>query len=429
MTKQTKLDNQQRVHAPSGAAHDQSQPNMPFAEFIILMAMLMSLPALSTDAILPSLETVGLQLGHTDAQELQKVITALFAGLAIGQLFYGPLSDQLGRKKSIFIGLAIFIVGNILSMVSTSFEMLLFGRFMQGIGVAGPRIVLIALVRDLFVGRAMARVMSFVMGVFIFVPVIAPILGQAVSHIAGWRSLFMFFVLLSTIGGVWLLIRQNETLPLSRRIKITPSTLWSGTRTVFSTVSCVGYMIGAGVVMGPFILYISIAQNLFQSTYGLGENFPYFFAGLAISIGIASFSNSRLVIRFGMRRLAKTAVTALVILAAITLAISFPYGFVPPLWLLIALFFPMFFCIGLMFGNLNSLAMEEVGHVAGMASAWVGALSTFVGMGIATALGQIYDGTILAMVGAFVICGLTTLGIIVLTEKYRGEHEASGGIH
>ena len=259
-------------------------------------------------------------------------------------------------------------------------------------------------------------------------PWFAPILGQVVSQIAGWRSLFLFFVLLSGIGGVWLLIRQDETLPPSRRIRITPSSLLSGTRTVFTTVSCVGYLFGSGVIMGPFILYISIAQNLFQSTYGLGENFPYFFAGLAISIGIASFSNSRLVIRFGMRRVAKTAVTALVILSAMTLAITFPFGFVPPLWLLICLFFPMFFCIGLMFGNLNSLAMEEVGHVAGMASAWVGALSTFVGMGIATILGQIYDGTILAMVGAFALCGLVTLGIIVLTEIYRGTHDTSGTI-
>ncbi|SNY92007.1 MFS transporter, DHA1 family, bicyclomycin/chloramphenicol resistance protein [Cohaesibacter sp. ES.047] len=425
MTQQTTVNPPSEAQTPNETDKDQAQPNMPFAEFIILMALLMSLPALSTDAILPSLDQVGRELGHTVPQDLQKVITTLFAGLAIGQLFYGPLSDQLGRKKTIFIGMAIFIAGNILAMVSTSFETLMLGRFLQGIGVAGPRIVLIALVRDLFVGRAMARVMSFVMGVFIFVPVIAPILGQVVAQIAGWRSLFLFFMLLSTIGGVWLLVRQKETLPPSRRIKISPASLWNGTRTVFTTVSCLGYMIGAGIVMGPFVLYISIAQHLFQSTYGLGENFPYFFAGLALSIGVASFANSRLAVHFGMRRVAKTAVTALIILAAISLAVSYPYGFVPPLWLFVAMFCPMFFCIGLMFGNMNSLAMEEVGHVAGMASAWVGAISTFIAMGIATGLGLIYDGSILALAGAFVFCGLASVTVITVTEKLRPKTEAA----
>lgn len=394
-------------------------PNMPFAEFIILMALLMSLVALSTDAILPSLEVLGQELGQSQPQKLQQVVTILFAGLAIGQLLYGPLSDQIGRKNSIYCGLALFLVGCVLSWASTSFEQLLMGRFLQGFGVAGPRIVLIAMIRDMFVGRAMARTMSFIMGVFIFVPAIAPIMGQWVAQIAGWRAVFFSFVLLSVLGGVWLAIRQKETLRPEHRIPFTPSNIWQSTKVVFSTPSCVGYMIAAGIVAGPFIFYLSTAQDLFQRTYGLGDDFPYYFAGLALSIGLASFLNSRFVMKFGMRFLARTALIVLIILASLALILSAPSGFVPELSVFLILFSPLFFCIGILFGNMNALAMEDVGEVAGPASAWVGTVSTLLAMGIATLMGMLYDGSILALGGSFAFCGLATLLVMWRTEVWR----------
>ena len=403
----------------SSQSEASAQPNMAFPEFVVLMALLMSLVALSTDAILPSLGVLGRELGHTKPQDLQQVVTMLFAGLAIGQLFYGPLSDQIGRKKAIYIGLVLFVIGNLLSWSSTSYSQLLLGRFLQGLGAAGPRIVLIALVRDMFAGRAMARVMSFVMGVFIFVPVVAPIMGQAVAHVAGWRAIFFSFILLSAIGGIWLFLRQNETLSPEKRIPITPASLWHGTKVVFSTPSCLGYLIASGFVAGPFILYLSTAQDLFQTSYGVGDLFPYYFAGLAFSIGVASFVNSKLVMKFGMRFLARAALGCMIVLASLALLLSSAQGFLPPLWLFVSLFSPLFFCIGILFGNMNALAMEEVGHVAGLASAWIGAISTLLAMGFATLLGQLYDGSILALGGSFAVCGTLTLVIVFVTERLR----------
>nr|WP_319515949.1 multidrug effflux MFS transporter [uncultured Cohaesibacter sp.] len=405
-----------------------AEPNMPFVEFIILMALLMSLAALCTDSIMPAFSIIGEEFGHSSPQELQKIITIFFAGLAIGQLIYGPLSDQIGRKGGMFIGLVIFIIGNLMSWFSTSFEMLLLGRFLQGFGVAGPRIVMIALIRDLYAGREMARIMSFVMGLFIFVPALAPISGQTIMAISGWRSVFFSFILLSTIGGLWLALRQNETLHPSKRIKVTPSNLWRGTKVIFTTPSCLGYMVAAGFVQGPFMLYLSTAQNLFQSTYGLGTLFPFAFAGLAFSVGFASFMNSRLVLRFGMRYLVRRALIAMSTIAALGLVCTMPFDFVPHLWMLFVFCSPLFFCTGLLFGNMNTLAMEEVGNVAGMASAWVGAVSTLIAMTIATLMGQIYDGSVLVLLASFMIGSLITMLLTILTERWRARRDRENAL-
>ncbi|PLW74936.1 multidrug effflux MFS transporter [Cohaesibacter celericrescens] len=413
------IDSKDKMSDPQADKSEPTAASLPFVEFVVLMALMMSLVALSTDAILPSLDIIGHELGHSDPQQLQQVITALFAGLAVGQLVYGPLSDQIGRKKCIYLGLALFVIGNLLSWSSTSFSQLLIGRLLQGFGVAGPRIILMALIRDMFQGRAMARIMSFIMGVFIFVPAIAPIIGQFIAHLAGWRAVFLFVVFLACVAWIWFGIRQRETLPASKRVRVTPSSLWNGTRRVFTTPSCFGYMIAAGFAFGPFMFYISTAQDLFQTTYAVGERFPFFFAGLALSVGLASFLNSKLVMTFGMRKLVNAALMTLICLSSLALILSYQSGFVPPLWLFLMLFSPLFFCMGLLFGNINALAMEDVGQIAGLASAWIGAVSTGLAMTIATLMGQVYDGTILALGGAFMISGLTTLLVVQITERLR----------
>ncbi len=397
----------------------QAQGNLPLAEFVILMALLMSLVALSIDAILPAMGQLGGALGHTDPQSLQQIITFVFGGLAIGQLLYGPLSDQIGRKPAIFLGLLVFILGSLMSWAAESFTMMLAGRFLQGFGVAGPRIVMVALIRDLYEGRAMARIMSIIMGVFIFVPTIAPVLGQGILIVAGWRAIFFALIILGVIGGVWLAMRQAETLAPDRRIKLTFASYVEGTRMVFGTRTCLGYMIAAGIVSGPFIAYLSTAQDLFQNTYQLGDKFPFYFAALALSIGLASFLNSRLVMRFGMRPLMKTALICMAVLSALVIGVTASDGFQPPLWLLMMLFSPIFFTIGILFGNMNALAMEDVGQIAGMASAWIGAVSTLLAMGLAMVMGQFYDGTIAVWAIGFMVASLSAFWLMAIIEKPR----------
>ncbi|SNZ05339.1 multidrug effflux MFS transporter [Cohaesibacter gelatinilyticus] len=394
---------------------EQSKPSsqqLSFKEFVALMALLMSLVALSTDAMLPALQVMGEDLSVASFQDIQLVVTILFLGMAIGQFFYGPLSDQIGRKKGIYIGLILFILGSILSWFAEDFSTMLAGRFLQGLGAAGSKIVVVAMIRDLFAGASMARVMSFIMGVFILVPVLAPAMGQAIFLLWGWRAIFFSFILLGLLGGLWLAIRQRETLLPERRILVTPSNLWDGTCQTFRTPTALGYMLASGIIFGPFVGYLSSAQQIFQSVYGVGQAFPYYFAALALSIGLASMLNGRIVMSIGMVPLVRIALTTSTVVAAAFLTASYFYDFVPPFGLFVVSFILLFFANGILFGNLNSLAMEDVGEIAGIASAIIGAISTFLAMFIAWIIGRFYDETLLPLTVAFVISGLLTLFIV-----------------
>ena len=188
-----------------------------YAEFVLLVSMMMSLTALSIDAMLPALPQIGRDLNVQNTNDRQLVVSLIFLGLAFGQLFFGPLSDKTGRKPAIYAGYGLFIAGSLLSLFAISFPMMLFGRFLQGAGVSAPRAVTLALVRDEYEGRAMARVMSFVMTVFILVPMIAPILGQTILLFSGWRSIFGVFILLAAITLIWFALRMPETLAAENR--------------------------------------------------------------------------------------------------------------------------------------------------------------------------------------------------------------------
>lgn len=394
-------------------------PQLSFQEFIALMALLMSLVALSTDAMLPALSVMGQDLSVSSVQDLQLTVTILFLGMAVGQIFYGPLSDQIGRKKSIYIGLVLFITGSILSWYAQDFSTMLAGRFLQGLGAAGSKIVVVAMIRDLYAGASMARIMSFIMGVFILVPVLAPAMGQLIFLTWGWRAIFLSFIILGLLGGLWLAWRQDETLQPANRILVTPSNLWKGTRKTFTTPTALGYMLASGIIFGPFVSYLSSAQQVFQNIYQTGEAFPYYFATLALSIGAASVLNGRIVMSIGMLPLVKRALRAGTAIAVGFLVLSYFYDFVPPLALFITIFALLFFAIGILFGNLNSLAMEDVGEIAGIASAIIGAVSTLLAMMVAWFMGLFYDGTLLPLTLGFVVAGLLTLFIVNRTTAWE----------
>ncbi|MCB1639318.1 MAG: MFS transporter, partial [Thiothrix sp.] len=193
------------------------RPMPGLTEFIVIIALLSSFVALSIDAMLPALPEIGQALGVTDENQPQLILSVLFLGMALGQLVIGPLSDSIGRKPLIYIGLGIFIIGCILSWRAENFTTMLIGRFLQGLGAASPRTITMALVRDCYSGRAMARIMSFSMLVFIMVPALAPGIGQVIIHLAGWRSIFLVFILLGILVVAWFGLRIPETLPAEKR--------------------------------------------------------------------------------------------------------------------------------------------------------------------------------------------------------------------
>ncbi|MEZ4684387.1 MAG: multidrug effflux MFS transporter [Caldilineaceae bacterium] len=398
-------------------AHGQPQTALPFTEFVALMASMTALVALSIDAMLPALAEIANDLGAQRANDSQLVISLIFLGLAIGQIFYGPLSDSIGRKPAIYLGFALFSVGCLLGLFAVDFRMMLIGRFLQGFGVAGPRGVSIALVRDQYEGRAMARVMSFVMTVFILVPIVAPMLGQALVLVVHWRAIFALYLLLVLIIGGWFLLRQPETLVEARRTPFHLGRILAAFREVFVNRIALGYTIMAGLVSGGFVGYLNSAQQIFQEEYGLGARFPFYFAALALALGTASFLNARLVMRFGMRTLSRWALFLLSALSLLFLFVALARGGNPTLWLLMSYFMVAFFAVGILFGNLNARAMVPLGHIAGVGAAVVGALSTLISALLGALIGQSYNGTVLPLVGGFALFGLLALGVMWWAER------------
>lgn len=391
------------------------KPDISTVEFIALTAAMMALTALSIDVMLPALPAIGDALGLTNANDRQIVIIIYMIGFAIGQLAYGRLSDRYGRKPVLMIGLGIFIAGSVVASLTSDFTWMLLARTVQGLGAAAPRVIAVAVVRDRYVGREMARVMSFSMAVFIIIPVLAPSIGQGLLQIGTWRLVFDLLFVAGLAVALWAGLRLPETI---RPGAAAPLRLGASVRYALETPQTIGYALGGGLVFGCVLGYVSSAQQLFVDVYHLGARFPLAFAATAAMIAVASLTNAMLVERFGMRRLshislaAFAAISALLAGAALLGQVNF--------WLFIGLMMPLFFLFGLIAPNFNALAMEPQGDNAGMASSVVGFASTGVGALAGGAVGHLFDGTVLPLVLGFVALSLMAFAIVVWVEGPRG---------
>ena len=392
-------------------------PQRSFKEFVFLMGMMTAAAALAIDAVMPALGLIGDALHVQSENDNQLIISLLFAGMALGQLIYGPLSDSIGRKPVIYIGFGLYIAGAVIAVVSTSLSVMLVGRFLQGFGAAGPRIVSVALIRDLYEGRMMASVMSFIMSIFIFVPAIAPAVGEGLLYLWGWHAIFWLFIFVAALTLVWFALRQPETLPAAQRAPFSFRHIAAGVVETCKSPTAFGYTIAMGFVFSAFVGYLSSAQQIFQDIYRTGSMFPFYFGMFALSIGLASFVNARLVLRFGMRPLSTAALIALTLLAAAFLGAALLYDGVPPFWSFMAYGMLTFFCLGMLFGNLNAMAMEPLGHIAGIGSAVVGSVSTLIAVPIGVTIGRLYDGTVFALIGGFALLGAVSLAVMRATAR------------
>jgi DHA1 family bicyclomycin/chloramphenicol resistance-like MFS transporter len=388
-------------------------------EFIALMAFVTSLVALSTDAMLPALAQMGQDLRVADANDPQLIVTTLFLGLALAQIVYGPLSDSLGRKRVLIAGLAIFCGGCLISLLARSFPVMLAGRLLQGIGTAGPEIVAIAMIRDVYAGARMARIMSLITSVFILVPVVAPSLGQVVLVAAGWRAIFLVLLSGACLVGLWIALRQPETLAPENRIRFALRPILNGIGETLRHPVARSYMIANGLVSGAFIGYLASAQQILELQYGLGPRFPLYFALLALSIGAASLVNARLVVALGMRRLTLAALTSIVAISALFAIYALACRGTPPFGLFLPYMLVVFFFFGILFGNFSALAMEPMGHIAGIAAAVTGSFTTLLSMAMGTVIARAYDGTVLPLVGGFGLLGLASLAVARRAEAGR----------
>lgn len=388
------------------------QKAMPsFTEFVIIVSLMMSLTAFSIDAMLPALSQISTDLVVNNPNDRQLVISVIFIGIAVGQLFFGPLSDKIGRKKATYIGYGLYILGAVISGLALSFPMLLFGRILQGIGVSSPRAVTLALVRDQYEGNRMARVMSFAMMVFILVPTIAPSLGQAIISFAGWRGVFAAFVIFGLISVTWFAIRIPETLSPANMIPFSFNRILKSVREILKIRIALGFTLASGCVYGIFTGYLNSSQQILQEEYALGAKFSLIFAIISLALGFASFMNSRLVMKYGMVRLVQWAMRAQIVLSIFFLVIILILPEQPPLWGLMTFFMLFFFCTGIIFGNINALAMQPLGHLAGIGSGVIGSFSTLLSTLLGTIIGLAYNGTILPLVLGMVV--LTSISIFI----------------
>lgn len=377
-------------------------------EFVVLMAALMSTVALTIDAVLPALPTIGDYLSSVSDTENQKLITTIFLGLGVGQLIFGPLSDSFGRKPMVYFGFGVFVIASIICMTTRSFEMMLVGRALQGIGLSSPRTMSIAIVRDSYSGDHMAKILSIVVMTFILVPVIAPMLGQFLLIHFGWKSIFTFNLIIGLITVIWFWKRQPETLHPKYKKTFRLGIFKTGTLAFFRIKPAVIYTLFSGFITGSFMVYLSTSQQIFQVQYNLGEYFPYIFASLAVTIGLATYLNSALVMRFGMKNLVNLALIAFVAVSLIYLVL-FGSGQNPPIEILIVFFMLQFASVAFLFGNLRALAMEPMGHIAGIGSALNGFISTVMAVPIANYIGRFVKDSVTPLFIGFLVCGLISM--------------------
>jgi len=370
-------------------------------EFVALCALLMSTISMSVDFMLPALGELANDLGSASGNQRQWVIIALFLGLSVGVLIFGPLSDAFGRRPIILIGVAIFAAGSIVCATAQSYELFLFGRGLQGVGAAGPRIATIAMIRDRYVGVDMAQILSLVMGIFIIVPVIAPIIGQSLLLIMPWRGLFILLGVFCGLGGVWLMIRQPETL--SKPAQISGIHFMRASREVLTNRRAVLATLASACTYGCLMGFINSSQQIFQDLYKTGDAYALWFGGTAVFISSATFVNARLVKRVSMTTICALALCAVAVQSLVFLGFLL-FEPVPSIAVWMLFNCSVAFLMGLTFGNFNAIALQQLGHVAGLATSFIGSTNTLLGMAIAAVVGLNFNFTLIPVTAGYAIC-------------------------
>ncbi|EDZ46086.1 drug resistance transporter, Bcr/CflA subfamily [Rhodobacterales bacterium Y4I] len=393
---------------------------MAKAEFIALIAMMFATIAFSIDAMLPALPEIGAALSPDDVNQAQLVLTSFVLGMGIGTFFTGPLSDAFGRKRVIAGGAVLYILAAAVAWRSHSLELLLASRVVMGLGAAGPRIVGIAIVRDLYAGREMARLMSIAMMIFTLVPAFAPMLGAGIIAFSGWRGIFLAFAIFAVIVVMWMGLRLPETLPReNRRPFRLPLLLGAVTEMLSHPTVRLSIMVQT-LCLGMLFTMLTMVQPVYDVIFDRAESFPFWFGFVALMAGTASLLNAAIVVRVGMRRIVTWSLAVQMVVSAAMLFLSsspLPGGLL--FGLFIAWQTSVFFLAGTTLGNLNAIAMEPMGHIAGMAASVIGAISTVLAAAIAAPVGLLFDGSLLPL-GAGLLT-MAALAFVLMLQMARAE--------
>lgn len=406
-------------HSPHhhSAAAAASRSNLGMGEFVALCAALAAVAAMSIDIMLPALPAIGRTFGVVDENSRQLVILVFAVTFALSQVVYGPLSDRFGRKPLLATGLGLYLAGSIAAMFMTDYNWFLATRIVQGVGAAALQVVTMAVIRDCFAGQAMGRVLTFVFTTFMIVPIIAPTIGQSIEFAAGWKGIFLFNAIAGALILAWMGFRLRETLDVADRRSLSLASLLSAFREICTNRITAGYAVAGTLTLISLFSYIVSVQQIYGELYGLGTLFPLAFGGSSIGVAIAALFSARIVRKLGMRPVAHGAMAIFTTSGLALFLISLPGN--PPFWLAFTLLSICMMSFGVLQGNVNAIALEPLGHIAGTAASLFGVVTTTIATVLGGVVGQAYNGTVLPLAFAFGFGGLFAMLAVLWTERGR----------
>ena len=391
-----------------------------FGEFVAIVALMMAVTAISIDNLLPAFPAIRARFGVEDPNRLQLLVYVYMLGFGPGQIVYGPVSDALGRRRTLLASLAVYLAATGLAMLAPSFGWLLAARLLQGVGAAGGRVLSTAIVRDRFAGREMASVMSLIMMVFLIVPMIAPAVGSGMLLLGSWHWVFVSMLALGGVLAVWFTVRMPETLHPEFRRPLSVGATMEALRVTLRTRVAIGYATALGLLTGCIMGYVGSAEQLFESgVYHLGGWFPAAFGLVAGAMGAATLINARIVQRLGMRLLSHAGLLAFTLVALAQVGVGLWYGGRPPLPLFLALLSANQFLMSFAMPNFNALALQPLGAIAGTASSFLGLYTTLLGAFCGWLIGSAFDGTTLPVSVGYAALGALSLAVVAWTERGR----------
>lgn len=394
-----------------------SRPAIGFREFVSLMAALMALNALGIDSMLPALPDIARSLGINSENQRQWIISAYMIGFGVMQIVYGPLADRFGRRPIMLVGLLFYVATSLIASFATSFTTMIIARTLQGMAASASRVLVISMVRDLYSGRQMARVMSLTFIVFLAAPMAAPSIGQLILLVAPWPAIFHALAAFAAIVAIWLILRLGETLHPEYRRRIDAGEILTAAKQVITERSSLGYTLAMTMTFGAMMGFINSSQQLFADVFRKPDMFPLIFAFISGAMALASLLNSLIVVQLGTRRVSHLALIGFIVISGLHILSLIFNG---DTLISFALFqFAIMFCAGLTGSNFGSMAMESMGAIAGTASSIQGTISTLGAALIGIIIGQSFNNSILPVVAGFFVCGWLALGMVLYAEHGR----------
>ncbi len=402
------------------------KPEPGFVEFVALIASLMAMGALGIDSMLPALPLIGQALHVKVANHLQWVISAYFLGMGGGQLVVGTMSDWLGRKRVLLVGMAAYVIFGLIAATSPSFVMLLLVRILQGAAASTSNVITRSIIRDRYSGPRMAKVMSISYVIFLIAPILAPSVGQLILLVAPWQAIFLAIAAYAAVVSLWVMLRLPETHPIPLRFKPDVAHLRRVAVFVLTEPSSLFYTIAVGLLFGSLMAYVSLMPQIFHDVFARPALMAPIFAVCAATMGAGSMLNAGLVERLGLKRISHTALTSFIAVTAIHLLWTRTIG--ESVLSFVVLQAATMGCLSLTSSNFSTIAMEKVGHVAGTAASIQAVATTILGTIVASIMGQFWHGDISLLPLTAGMCGLAAIALVATGEKGRLYHNAPADI-